>query len=51
MDTFIAEVNLSTVSETLNNLEPTFHERSITGNRIVDMELFATVIHVRMSFL
>ena len=51
MDTSIAGFNLSSVSETLDNLEPIFDERSITGNRIVDMELFATVIHVRMSFL
>ena len=51
MDTSIAEFNLSSVSETLDNLEPIFDERSITGNRTVDMELFATVIHVRMSFL
>ena len=46
MDTSIAEFNLSSVSETLDNLEPIFDERSITGNRIVDMELFAAVIHM-----
>ena len=56
VDTSISEVNSSTVSErkveTIENSEPTFDERSITGNRIVDMELFAAVIHmsVRMSF-
>ena len=32
--------------ETVDNSEPTFDERSITGNRIVDMELFAAVIHM-----
>ena len=50
VDTSISEVNLSTVSErkveTIENSEPTFDERSITGNRIVDMELFAAVIHI-----
>ena len=50
VDTSISEVNLSTVSErkveTIENSEPTFDERSITGNRIVDMELFAAVIHM-----
>ena len=50
VDTSVSEVNLSTVSErkveTIENSEPTFDERSITGNRIVDMELFAAVIHM-----
>ena len=50
VDTSIFEVNSSTVSErkveTIENSEPTFDERSITGNRIVDMELFAVVIHI-----
>ena len=50
VDTSISEVNLSTVSErkvqTIDNSELTFDERSITGNRIVDMELFAAVIHM-----
>ena len=50
VDTSISEVNLPTVSErkveTIGNSEPTFDERSITGNRIVDMELFAAVIHM-----
>ena len=44
VDTPISEVNLSTVSErkveAIENLEPTFDERSIIGNRIADMELF-----------
>ena len=48
--TSISEVSLFTVSErkveTIENSEPTFDERSITGNRIVDMELFAAVIHM-----
>ena len=50
MDTSISEVNSSTVFErkieTIDNSKPTFDERSITGNRIVDMELFAAVIHM-----
>ena len=50
VDTSISEVNLSTVSErkveTMENSEPTLDERSIAGNRIVDIELFAAVIHV-----
>ena len=50
VDTSISEVNLSTVSErkveTIENSEPTFDEGSITGNRIIDMELFAAVIHM-----
>ena len=48
VDTSVSEVNLSTVSErkveTIENSEPTFDEGSITGNRIIDMELFAAVI-------
>ena len=44
--THISEVNISTVSErkveTIHNSEPAFDERSITGNRTVDMKLFAT---------
>ena len=50
VDTSISEVNSSTVSErkveTIENSESTFDERSITGNRIVDTELFAAVIHM-----
>ena len=50
MDTSISEVSLSTLSErkfeTIENSEPTSGERSITGNRIIDMELFAAVIHM-----
>ena len=50
VDTSVSEVNLSTVSErkveTIENSEPTFDEGSITGNRIIDMELFAAVIHM-----
>ena len=40
--------DLSTVSErkveTIENSEPTLDERSITGNEIVDMELFTAAI-------
>ena len=54
VDTSISEVNLSTVSErkveTIENSEPTFDEGSITGNRIIDMELFAAVIHTSCSW-
>ena len=50
VDTSISEVNSSTVSErkveTIENSEPTFDDRSVTGNRIGDMELFAAVIHI-----
>ena len=50
VDTSISEVNLPTVSErkveTIGNSEPSFDERCIPGNRIVEMELFATVIHM-----
>ena len=50
VDPSIYEVNSSTISErkveAIENSEPTFHERSISGNRIVDMELFAAVIHM-----
>ena len=50
VDTSISEVNLSTVFgrkvETIKNSEPTFDERSIIDNRIVDMELFAAVVHM-----
>ena len=50
VDTSISEVNSSTVSErkveTIENSEPTFDERSITGNRIIDMKLFVVVIHM-----
>ena len=48
--TYIPEVSLSTVSERkvepIDNSEPTIDERSITGNKIVDMELFAADIHM-----
>ena len=48
--TCILEVSLSTVSERkvepIDNSEPTIDERSITGNKIVDMELFAADIHM-----
>ena len=54
VDTSIPEVNLSIVSErkfeTIGNSEPTFDEKSITGNRIVDMDIFAAD-GVGMSFL
>ena len=54
VDTSIPEVNLSIVSErkfeTIDNSEPTFDEKSITGNRIVDMDIFAAD-GVGMSFL
>ena len=50
VDTSISEVNSSAVFErkveTIENSEPTFDERSITDNRIVDMELFAAVVHM-----
>ena len=50
VDTSISEVNLSNVFgrkvETIKNSEPTFDERSIIDNRIVDMELFAAVVHM-----
>ena len=50
VDTSISEVSLFTLSErtveTIENLEPNFDERSITGNRIVGMELFAAVIRM-----
>ena len=50
VDASISEVSLFTLSErtveTTENLEPTFDERSITGNGIVGMELFAAVIRM-----
>ena len=49
-DNSISEINSSAVSEikveTIENSEPTFDNRSVTGNRIGDMELFAAVIHI-----
>ena len=56
VDPSVSEVNLSTVSErkveSIDDSEQIFDERGITGNRIVDMELFAAVIHMLgMSFV
>ena len=50
VDTSVSEVNSSTVSErkveTVENSEPTFDERSITGNRIVDMENYLQLLFI-----
>ena len=47
VDTSISEVDLSSVSErkveTVDHSKTSFDEKSITGNRILDMELFFCV--------